>query len=144
MVIEFFLICWGLTGFWSVENLVHTPHPNLFQMLPILALAFGGGWLGSRGAAEIIGRVLPHEESTVVSGDTLYGLTGKVAFPVSEKSGRVHIYDEFGTLHDEMCRVPDGHPLITRGSTVRIVDRDMASGRLIVEETAPPTSMANQ
>ncbi len=140
MVVEFFLICWGLVGLWAVGNWVHAPHPNLFQMLPSLGLALGGGWAGSRAAAEVVGRIMPRDETSVVSRDALYGLTGKVAFPVSEKSGRVHIYDEFGTLHDEMCCVPDGHALITRGSVVRIVDRDRASGRLLVELASPPAS----
>ena len=39
-----------------------------------------------------------------MSRDGLFGLTGQVVFPVSAASGRIHIYDEHGTLHDEMCR----------------------------------------
>ena len=138
LVIEFFLICFGIAGFWAVETFVHSPHPNLFQMLPSLGLAMGGGAVGSRLAAEIVGRIMPRDETAIVSGESLYGLTGKVAFAVSETAGRVHIYDPFGTLHDESCRVAAGHPAIGKGRTVLIADRDAVSGRLIVEEMPAP------
>jgi hypothetical protein len=133
MVLEAFCIAWGLCGFWANEFLLRTPTPSLLQMLPSLGIALGGGIVGSRLAAELLSRVLPKEESFAVSQQDLFGLTGAVAFPVSEESGRIHIYDSFGTLHDEVCRVPTGHPPIEKGHRAIVVDMD-TRGRLIVEE----------
>ncbi|HZT42699.1 MAG TPA: hypothetical protein VFA07_11090 [Chthonomonadaceae bacterium] len=133
MVLEAFCIAWGLCGFWANEFLVRTPTPSLLQMLPSLGIALGGGIVGSRLAAELLSRVLPKEESFAVSQQELFGLTGAIAFPVSEEAGRIHIYDSFGTLHDEMCRVPSGHPPIEKGHRAIVVDMD-TQGRLIVEE----------
>lgn len=133
MVLEAFCIAWGLCGFWANEFFLRTPTPSLLQVLPSLGIALVGGTAGSRLAAELLSRVLPQEESCAVSQQELFGLTGAIAFPVSEEAGRIHIYDSFGTLHDEMCRVPAGHPPIEKGHRAIVVDMD-TQGRLIVEE----------
>jgi len=133
MVLEAFCIAWGQCGFWANEFLLRTPTPSLLQMLPSLGIALAGGIVGSRLAAELLSRVLPKEESCAVSQQELFGLTGSVAFPISEEGGRIHIYDSFGTLHDEVCRVSPGHPPIEKGHRAIVVDMD-TQGRLIVEE----------
>lgn len=134
MVIESFCICWGLIGCVAHSWLLpHTPDPTLAQMLPVMGIALGGGLIGARGAAELIARLMPQDESQVVSRDSLFGLSGKVAFPVSETGGRILIYDNFGTLHDESCRVAPDHLPIAKGHRAMVMDRD-AQGNLIVEE----------
>jgi membrane protein implicated in regulation of membrane protease activity len=133
-VAEFFLICYGIAGFWANTVLLRSVHPGLLALLPSFAVAMVGGIVGSRFAAEVVGRLMPRDETSVVSNDALYGLTGRVVYAVGEANGRVHLYDEFGTLHDETCRIAPGRPTIAKGQTVRIVDRDAASGNLIVEE----------
>jgi hypothetical protein len=134
MVVESFCICWGLIGCLANQWLLPRGlEPTLFQMLPSLGIALGGGLIGARGAAELIARLMPQDESQVVSRDGLFGMVGKVAFPVSATGGRIHIYDEFGTLHDETCRVAPAYPSIAKGCRAMVMDRD-AQGNLIVEE----------
>ncbi len=133
MILEAFCLVWGVTGFWANRMLLHSANPTPREMLPSLAIALGVGIIGARVAAEIIARLLPQEESLVVSRDGLFGMAGTVAFPVSATAGRIHVYDEFGTLHDEMCRVASDHPTIEKGHKALVVDMD-AQGRLIVEE----------
>lgn len=135
LVIESFFICWGLCGFWANRLLVdgHAA-PGAGVYLPSIGIALVGGLVGARGAAAILSRVLPRDESSVVSRHELFGSIGEVTFAVSESGGRVHIYDNHGTLHDESCRVAAGRPPVPRGRRVMVVDVD-EQGRLLVEET---------
>jgi hypothetical protein len=134
MVIEAFFMSWGMIGCIANQLLLKgVPSPELGQVLPAMGIAAGGGLVGARLAAELIARLMPGEESQIVSREGLYGLKGKVAFPVSETGGRIIVYDDFGSLHDETCRVVDGHPPIERGRRVLVMDRD-SHGNLLVEE----------
>lgn len=133
MILELFCLVWGLCGYWANQYTLHTSHPTFGQMLPSLAIALGGGIIGARLGAEVIARIMPPDESQDVSRDGLFGLTGRIAFPVSAAAGRIHIYDEHGTLHDENCRVAPGHEEIARGRTALVVDMD-PQGFLLVEE----------
>ena len=137
IVLSSFFLVWGFSGTWGNQLLLHTSRPTLGQILPSIAVALLGAMIGGRFAAELIARILPPDETSVVSQDALFGLTGRIAFPVSETSGRIRVYDEFGTLHDESCRVAPDHPPIEKGRTALIVDRD-PKGRLIVEEMDGP------
>jgi hypothetical protein len=133
VVLSSFFLVWGFSGYWANRVLLpHTTNPTLGRVLPSLAIALLGAIVGGRVAAELIARLLPPEETSVVSRDALFGLKGRVAFPVTDTSGRIHVYDEFGTLHDESCRVAPDQPPIARGQTALIVDRD-EKGRLLVE-----------
>ncbi len=133
MILESFCIGWGFSGFWANRWLLPMPNPTLVQMLPSLGIALAGGLAVARLAAEVIARLLPPEETLVVSRDGLFGLTGSITFPATETGGRIHIYDEYGTLHDEMCRVAPNHPPIEKGQNAIVMDMD-AQGHLVVEE----------
>lgn len=136
MIVQMFALCWGVVGILGNQMwLSAIPSPTVIQVIPSLMAALLGGLVGARLSAEIIGRLLPQEESAAVSRDGLYGLSGRVVFPVDESNGRVHIYDEHNTLHDERCRVVSGHLPIPKGQTVLVVDRDR-NGILLVEELA--------
>jgi len=89
--------------------------------------------LGTRGVAEVAARLLPKAETKVISRKALFGLAGRVLFTVTESSGRIRVYDEHNTMHDEPCRVTPGNPAIPKGQRARIVDID-AEGLLLVEE----------
>jgi hypothetical protein len=82
----------------------------------------------------VASRLLPRAETKVISRKALFGLTGRVLFTVTENGGRIRVYDEHNTMHDEACRVPAGQPAIPKGRHARIVDVD-AEGHLLVEET---------
>ena len=134
IIIEAFFLIWGLTGcLLNQVMLKGIASPGLLQVLPVIGIATGGALVGSRIAADLIGRVMPREESQVVSREGLFGLKGKVAFPVTETGGRIIIYDDHGSLHDETCRVASGQPPIARGRSALILDRD-TQGNLLVEE----------
>ncbi len=134
IVLESYFLMWGFFGFWANRIFVHTSDPNALQMLPSFGVALVAGVLGARGAAEVVSRVLPPDESAVLSREGLFGLTGKVTFPVSEAAGRIFLYDEYGTLHDESCRVVAGQPEIEKGRSAIVLDID-EKGNLIVKET---------
>lgn len=133
ILIETFFLIWGFCGYVGTRLLVHVQEPSLLRMAPVIAIAAIGGLFGARAAAEIVGRMMPPEETLAVSHNGLFGATGLIAFAVSETAGRIHIYDEFGTLHDENCRVAAGHLDIPRGRTAMVIDMN-AQGVLIVEE----------
>jgi hypothetical protein len=133
MLIQTFCLCWGFAGYWANRLLIKVPDPTLMQMLPSLGVALAGGYLGSRLFAEAFARIMPREESFDVSHEQLFGMTGRITFPADEASGRIRIYDAYGTLHDEPCFVSAGHPPISKGGSAIVVDMDI-KGRLIVEE----------
>ena len=134
MVVQAFFMVWGLSGCLAIQMMLgDTPYPSLLRMLPVMGIAAGCGLVGARIAAELIARLMPQEESSIVSREGLYGLKGSVAFPVTETGGRIMVYDDFGSLHDETCRVAPGHPPIERGRKVLVMDRD-TRGYLLVEE----------
>lgn len=133
MLVEAFCLVWGVCGYWANEFTVQAAHPDVKQMLPSFGIALVCGVVGARLAAEMIARVMPQDESQDVSRDGLFGMTGTVVFPVSATSGRIHIYDAHGTLHDEMCRLASEQEAIVKGRTAMIVDVD-SQGHLLVEE----------
>ena len=134
IIVEAFFLVWGLSGCLLNQILLKgVASPSLLQALPVMGIAAACGLVGARVVAEMLGRLMPQEESLVVSRQELYGLKGKVAFPVSETTGRIMVYDDHGSLHDESCRVAPGHPPIERGHKAMVLDRD-ARGNLVVEE----------
>ncbi len=134
MVLQAFFLVWGLSGCIAAQQLLRDNHsPTLIQVLPVMAIAAGCGVVGARLASELISRLMPTEETSVVSRNGLFGLKGNVAYVVSESSGRIMIYDDYGSLHDESCRVSPGHPPIERGRRAIVVDSD-TRGNLLVEE----------
>lgn len=133
MVLEAFFMAWGFCGFVANELFLHTSAPTLLHLAPSFGFGLVGGVIGARLTAEMMARLMPPDESLAVSQQGLFGLTGIVTFPVSARSGRIHIYDEHGTLHDEMCRIAPGHLTIEKGHTALVVDTD-PQGLLIVEE----------
>lgn len=135
MVVEAFCLGWGFAGFWTNELLLHTPNPHFLAVIPSLGVATVGGLITARIAGVVVSRLFPTDETFAVSRNALFGVVGTVTFPVSETAGRIHVYDEFGSLHDEVCRVAEGHPTIERGRQAIVLDMDL-SGHLIVEEVA--------
>src|SRR5262249_4665620 len=94
MILEAFMILWGIVGLWADRLILPAEQPTPAQTLTVLGIALVGGAIGARVAAAVLARVLPQEETLIVSRNALFGLTGKVAYPVSQTSGRIHIYDQ--------------------------------------------------
>jgi hypothetical protein len=128
-----FFLSWGFAGTLADQALIRGGGPSAMQMSTALGIATVAGLVGARLAAEVVGRMMPQDESLVVSRDSLFGLIGTIAFPASLDGGRILVYDEHGSLHDQTCRVPEGHEPIERGKKAVVVDVDV-QGNLIVNE----------
>lgn len=130
---QFAAIGWGLGGTLANQMFLADAAPAAVQLLPSLTTATLCGLVGAKFAGVAATRLMPAAETAVMSRKELFGLTGRVLYPVTEEGGRIRVYDEKRTMHDEPCRVAKGHPPIARGREARIVDED-ADGRLVVEE----------
>jgi membrane-bound ClpP family serine protease len=136
MVIELFFVSWGFIGLMTNEVLIEHGHSGAFGAIALSApIALVGGMVVARLGAALMNRVLPREETSVTSRDSLFGLTGEVTFEVTASGGRIHVYDGFGTLHDEACRAAAGDAPIKKGATAMVEDID-TKGNLIVREVA--------
>ncbi|MCW3095033.1 MAG: hypothetical protein JWL77_651 [Chthonomonadaceae bacterium] len=133
MILEAFLLIWGVVGLWAHQLMAHAEQPSPRQILLLVSIALVGGVVGARVAASVIGRFMPQDETQIVSRNELIGLTGTIVFAASQTWGRIHVYDTFGTLHDEMCRVAPGHLTIEKGRQAIVLDMD-TKGNLLVEE----------
>src|SRR5579875_3765722 len=102
-----------------------------------LSVAVLGGLLGVRLGVALRVRRIPKEESLDVSLNQLLGLTGAIAFTATETQGRIQVYDAYGTLHDERCRVARAGEVIPKGRTALISDI-APDGCLLVEEAPAP------
>jgi len=131
------LLGWGIVGFWVTRGLSDTLHSPALFALPAAALAAGGALGVARLFTMGFTRFAPSEESLAMSTVDLCGLIGTAAFAVDDAHGRVHVYDDFGTMHDCTARTAPGKPAIDRGARVLVVDYDAAKDQLIVEP-APP------
>ena len=134
VVFELFLVCYGVIGMLANGMLLHPPSPAFLSIAASTGIAIGLGAVIARLSAGLLSKIIPSDETCIVTREGLFGLTGTVAYPISETGGRIHIFDEFGTLHDETCSVAAGQSPIGKGSTVRVVDIQ-ADGKLVVEET---------
>jgi len=142
LVAEMFCLCWGVAGLCANQQLLPPgTEPTLTRVLPTLGIALLVGLGGARLSAEILARLMPKDETAIVSRNDLFGLTGVVVYPVTSGGGRVHIYDTYRTLHDEACRVAPDSPSIQKGRHARVIDLDI-SGNLIVEEAPEPIRFA--
>jgi hypothetical protein len=130
------LLGWSLFGFWTTRGLQDiVRYPALF-ILPALAAGVVGALAGARLSAVTIGRIMPADESQDLSTAELIGLQGTAAFAVGEEHGRVHVYDQYRTMHDCTARVAKGQATIERGRSVMVLDYDPDRDQLIVEEIA--------
>lgn len=137
VLFELFCLMWGLFGLWARHYLVPVANPSLPQMVWPLLVALFGGFLGMRAGVALLVRLIPKEESLDVSRNHLLGLTGTIAFTTTETQGRIQVYDAYGTLHDERCRVARAGEVIPKGKTALITDI-APDGCLLVEEAAAP------
>ncbi|MGO8670710.1 MAG: hypothetical protein ACLQVD_05010 [Capsulimonadaceae bacterium] len=134
------LLGWSLAGFWTTAIIEQNTHNPAAFVLPAFGAAILGALVTSRLIAAAFVRLIPAEENLAVSTAELIGLTGTVAYPVDGARGRVHIYDDHGTLHDCPARIDGGKNgaglAINRDKSILVVDYDHEHDQLIVEEIA--------
>jgi hypothetical protein len=128
-----FWLGWGFAGFWSEQLLARSGASPVLFVGPAMGLALAGGLLLAKGTAEVAVRVMPREESTAIGREDLLGRIGEIVFPASESAGRIHVYDQYGTMHDESCRVAPGQPALPKGTRAMVAAIDAETRRLIVE-----------
>lgn len=134
IVLGSLLIGWGLFGMAVTDFLQHGLHlPPVLFVAPSLAVAAVGALLFARLFGELAARLMPQDESYAIPREGLLGQTGKVVYPVSATGGRVHVYDQFRTLHVSFARAAPGQPAIEKGAEVIIASIDPDHGYLIVE-----------
>lgn len=121
-----FLLGWGFCGFWITQYF----HPSVG--IAVAGATIAGG-VTSIGAGALMARLMPPEETSALSREQLLGQVGKVIFRVSDSTGRVHVYDRFGTLHEEPCRLERGETPIERGEDALLIDWDEARRLFLVE-----------
>jgi membrane protein implicated in regulation of membrane protease activity len=125
-----------VVGFYATRLFQQSGSGGLGFVLPAAGMAAAGGVLGAKLIGEIGSRLMPSEESFAVGKEDLLGLIGTVVYPVSGGMGRIHIYDAYGTLHDESARLlPDQTEDIGKGESVIVVDYDEASHCFLVESS---------
>jgi hypothetical protein len=134
LVIGSLMIGWGWAGMAVTDTLQRSFHwpPALF-VGPALAAAAAGSLATAKLFGELSVRLLPKDESYAIGREGLVGLTGKVVYPVSETGGRVHLFDQYRTLHVKPARVRPGEPPIANGTEVIVASLDLERDTLIVE-----------
>jgi hypothetical protein len=133
LVLGSLMIGWGLFGLGANEILRPIlKAPGLF-VGPSLGIACVGGLICAKVSAELAARVMPKDESYAITRDQLVGLAGRVAYPVSETMGRVHLRDRFKTLHVASARVAPGQPPIERGTEIIVASMDPNRRYVVVE-----------
>ena len=127
------LLGWGLFGFWGTQVWQHALHAPVAFIFPALGTALAGAFATEKVTVEAAARFLPHDETFATSAVELCGLTGTAAFPTDALRGRVHIYDQFGTMHDMSARTAPNMMPLARGQQVLVVDYDAVHDEVIVE-----------
>jgi hypothetical protein len=133
-----FGLSWGAAGFYATRMLSSGgASPDSF--VPYAAgIAAACGILGVKTIGEVGSRFMPAEETYATGREDLIGSVGVAVFPVSQTMGRIHVYDTFGTLHDESARLipgdADAEP-IAKGESVLLVLFDEEGGFFYVERS---------
>lgn len=139
------MIGWGLFGILALEILRPILHLPVLFVGPAMLIAAVGALVCAKLFGELAARVMPKDESFAISTEGLLGLTGTVVYPTCETEGRVHVFDEFRTLHVKPARVAAGCPALPKGMEVIVASMDPERGTLIVEplgfsKTSPQAS----
>jgi membrane protein implicated in regulation of membrane protease activity len=134
IVIGSSMIGWGLVGLAVTDTLRRDLHwPPVLVVGPALAAAAAGSVAAAKLFGELSARLMPKDESYAIGREGLLGLTGKVVYPITETGGRVHLFDQYRTLHVKPARVRPGQAPIEKGTEVIVASMDPEQGSLIVE-----------
>jgi hypothetical protein len=156
IVVGSLMLGWGFCGVVALELLRPILGSPALFVGPSALAAGAGGLLCAKVFGELAARVMPQDESYAITREGMLGLTGKVVYTVTETGGRVHIFDQFRTLHVLSARVAAGAEPVEKGTEVIVAAMD-AEGRFVVveplgfsmekpplKETTPSASVAAQ
>jgi hypothetical protein len=133
IVVGSLMIGWGFFGVMALELLRPILGAPALFVGPSALAAGVGGLLCAKVFGELAARVMPQDESYAITREGLMGLTGKVVYEVTETGGRVHIFDQFRTLHVTAARAAPGTAPLKKGTDVIVAAIDPA-GRFVVVE----------
>lgn len=133
IVIGSMMIGWGLVGMAVTDTLQRLHWPPVLFVGPALAGAAAGSLVFVKLFGELSARLMPRDETYAIGREGLLGLTGKVVYPVTEAGGRVHLFDQYRTLHVKPARVGPGQAPIEKGTEVIVASIDPERDTLIVE-----------
>ena len=129
VVLECFLLGFGLTGLFVTEKLVlqaetgGEPFPagsHLFLYSMPAALLVGV--VLSKALSQVWAKILPSVETKAVTRRSLVGHEAVVAsVKIDEKNGRATVTDRDGDLHTVFCRTVRGIPPVPKGERVVLV-----------------------
>ena len=124
LLLQGFMLAWGAVGFYATQAFQGLwGDPTRFVPAGMAAAALSG-LVGMKTIGAFGSRYMKSVETYAVGRDDLVGEVGTVTYPVSETSGRVHVYDRHGSLHIESCRVRPGADPIPRNEKVLLVKHD--------------------
>lgn len=122
VLIMIWLACFAIAGFaiQGVAQSIAGTLPTIIAGVGALVIAAPATRTLSRWTA----RIIPREETSIVSQADFIGLTGTVTLgPLDQgKPGRVRVRDRHGNIHVLQTKGAGDH-VITQGSAVLIVDR---------------------
>jgi membrane protein implicated in regulation of membrane protease activity len=153
IVIGSLMIGWGLIGLAVTDTLRRDLHwPPVLFVGPALAAAAAGSLAAAKLFGELSARLMPKDESFAIGREGLLGLTGKVVYRVTETGGRVHVFDQYRTLHVKPARVGPGEAPIAKGTEVIVASMEPERGTLIVEPlgfhrsaaSSPPSTVSQK
>lgn len=121
VLIMMWLACFAIAGF-AIQGIAQA----VFAMLPTLVASLGALVLATpatRTLSRWTARIIPREETSVVSQAEFIGLTGTVVLgPLDQgKPGRVRVRDTHGNVHLLRTKAAGTH-IIAQGAAVLIVD----------------------
>ena len=128
LVLMSFFFLWGFFG-WAANQLFSTvfPSPALF-IWPSLAVALVGAGAFTRLLAARLGRLMPSTESYGASSSELIGRIADVRYALTETSGTVQLYNQYGSIYEVPARVMPGELPIPAGERVVLWRYDPGGG----------------
>jgi hypothetical protein len=128
LVLMSFFFLWGFFG-WAANQIFSSvlPSPALF-IWPSLAVALVGAGAFTRLLAVRLGRLMPSTESYGASTRELVGRIADVRYALTETSGTVQLYDQYGTMYEVSARVMPGEAPIPSGKRVVLWRYDGSEG----------------
>jgi len=121
------VITW-LAAFAASGFVIQTLATHLWTALPALAaslVAFLLAAPATRFTTRLVSRIVPRDETYVVTNDDLVGRVAEVTLgPLDQgPAGRVKVRDAHGNWHFLMAKAAEGHAPVPTGTQVLLVDR---------------------